>query len=93
MTTEAFLILYNLFIFIFRGFREHPILFRPTYKYDPGTDEFDTSTKQRIPSYTDRYYKKRSTSFLRTIVIFVNDGVVQKITNDGRSRLGSFREM
>ncbi|XP_023336477.1 72 kDa inositol polyphosphate 5-phosphatase, partial [Eurytemora carolleeae] len=43
---------------VFRGFREHPILFRPTYKYDPGTDEFDTSTKQRIPSYTDRVLYK-----------------------------------
>ena len=66
LTTKASLILF----FIFRGFREHPILFRPTYKYDPGTDEFDTSTKQRIPSYTDRYYNKRSTSFFRTNFIF-----------------------
>ena len=40
---------------IFRGFKEHPIGFRPTYKYDPGTDDFDTSSKQRIPSYTDRW--------------------------------------
>ena len=42
-------------IYTRRGFREHPIQFRPTYKYDPGTDNFDTSTKQRIPSYTDRF--------------------------------------
>ena len=79
---------------VFRGFKEHLITFKPTYKYitamgniaillvllfcqnhnhihhkfwlpyiktlpphlryDPGTDNFDTSSKQRIPSYTDR---------------------------------------
>ena len=47
---------------IFRGFKEHPINFRPTYKYDPGTDKFDTSSKQRIPSYTDRILYKHSSS-------------------------------
>ena len=39
---------------IFKGFKESNIAFKPTYKYDPGTDNFDTSSKQRIPSYTDR---------------------------------------
>eukprot|EP01061_Rhynchopus_euleeides_P021937 TRINITY_DN35805_c0_g1_i1.p1 TRINITY_DN35805_c0_g1~~TRINITY_DN35805_c0_g1_i1.p1 ORF type:complete len:731 (+),score=253.64 TRINITY_DN35805_c0_g1_i1:114-2306(+) len=28
--------------------------FPPTYKYDPGTWEYDTSEKRRIPSWTDR---------------------------------------
>ena len=42
--------------------QEHPIQFRPTYKYDPGTDNFDTSSKQRIPSYTDRIVYKHNTS-------------------------------
>ncbi|XP_034247568.1 inositol polyphosphate 5-phosphatase E [Thrips palmi] len=39
---------------VFRGFEEGPITFKPTYKYDPGTQMFDTSQKQRTPSYTDR---------------------------------------
>ncbi|CAH0383897.1 unnamed protein product [Bemisia tabaci] len=39
---------------IFQGFEEGPITFPPTYKYDPGTQNFDTSAKQRTPSYTDR---------------------------------------
>ncbi|KAL4219311.1 inositol polyphosphate 5-phosphatase [Mactra antiquata] len=39
---------------IFQGFQEGRINFRPTYKYDIGKDTFDTSSKNRIPSYTDR---------------------------------------
>ena len=40
---------------IFRGFQEGKIQFRPSYKYDVGTTKtFDTSTKKRVPAYTDR---------------------------------------
>jgi hypothetical protein len=39
---------------IFRTFVEAEITFPPTFKYDVGTDTFDTSTKHRVPSYTDR---------------------------------------
>ncbi|XP_019872159.1 inositol polyphosphate 5-phosphatase E isoform X2 [Aethina tumida] len=45
----------------FKGFCEAKITFPPTYKYDPGTQNFDTSSKQRTPAYTDRIlYKQRS---------------------------------
>lgn len=37
-----------------QGFREGPVLFPPTYKFDPDSDVYDTSSKQRTPSYTDR---------------------------------------
>ncbi|XP_037907938.1 inositol polyphosphate 5-phosphatase E [Hermetia illucens] len=44
----------------FKGFMEANITFPPTYKYDPGTQQFDTSSKQRAPAYTDRIlYKYR----------------------------------
>lgn len=38
----------------FTEFKEGTISFPPTFKYDPGTDHYDTSSKQRVPSYTDR---------------------------------------
>lgn len=39
---------------VFVGYQEGALTFRPTYKYDNGTDTYDSSEKQRIPSWTDR---------------------------------------
>ena len=36
----------------FVGYDEGPLLFPPTYKYDVGTDDYDTSEKMRIPAWT-----------------------------------------
>ena len=36
----------------FSGYEEGPLLFRPTYRYDLGTDRYDTSEKARIPAWT-----------------------------------------
>eukprot|EP00300_Choanocystis_sp_HF-7_P015262 c18990_g1_i3.p1 GENE.c18990_g1_i3~~c18990_g1_i3.p1 ORF type:complete len:849 (+),score=195.30 c18990_g1_i3:319-2547(+) len=38
----------------FVGFEEAPLAFAPTYKYDIGTDVYDTSEKHRTPAWCDR---------------------------------------
>ncbi|KAI8638810.1 Endonuclease/exonuclease/phosphatase [Parasitella parasitica] len=43
----------------FQMFEEGHITFAPTYKYDPGTDQYDTSEKRRAPSWTDRILWKK----------------------------------
>lgn len=38
----------------FQGLSEGPLKFAPTYKYDNGTNNYDSSEKMRIPAWTDR---------------------------------------
>lgn len=44
----------------FHGYHEADINFAPTYKYDLFSDDYDTSEKNRVPSYTDRVLWKKS---------------------------------
>ena len=39
---------------VFEGFLEGMIEFRPSYKFDIGSNEYDTSEKSRCPAWTDR---------------------------------------
>ena len=39
---------------VFQGYSEGKIMFQPTFKYDKGTNQFDSSFKCRPPAWTDR---------------------------------------
>jgi len=41
---------------VLNGMLEGKIGFQPTYKFDAGTQVYDTSEKKRVPSYTDRIF-------------------------------------
>lgn len=55
----------------FPFFDEKEITFVPTYKYDRGTSEFDSSEKQRIPAWCDR------------VVMFTRDKSILEQTSYG----------
>jgi hypothetical protein len=43
----------------FVGYIEGPLLFRPTYRYDVGTDHYDTTEKMRIPAWTGKQHSSK----------------------------------
>ena len=45
-------------------FQEAEIKFKPTYRFDPDCDVYDTSKKQRVPSWTDRVIVKTAGPWL-----------------------------
>lgn len=63
----------------FYKFREGKIRFYPTYKFDKGTSNYDSSEKQRVPSWTDRilymskYRDLRQLNYNSIMDIFVSD--------------------
>lgn len=60
----------------FYGLIESRILFMPTYKFDRGTSQYDSSEKQRVPSWTDRVLYRSKT---RADILSLNYNSVSKI--------------
>ncbi|XP_054440774.1 phosphatidylinositol polyphosphate 5-phosphatase type IV isoform X2 [Pteronotus mesoamericanus] len=74
---------------IFKGFQEPDIHFLPSYKFDIGKDSYDTSSKQRTPSYTDRVmYRSRHKDDICPLKYASCPGVK---TSDHRPVYGLFR--
>ncbi|XP_077087953.1 phosphatidylinositol polyphosphate 5-phosphatase type IV isoform X2 [Siphateles boraxobius] len=74
---------------IFKGFQEASIHFPPTYKYDIGCDVYDTTTKQRTPSYTDRIlYRNRQVDDIKMIKYTSCSSIK---TSDHRPVIGMFQ--
>ncbi|CAN8320898.1 unnamed protein product [Cochlearia groenlandica] len=54
---------------IFQGYCEGSLGFKPTYKYNVGTNTYDTSNKDRVPAWTDRIlYKIQDTENIKAIL-------------------------
>ncbi|XP_020499636.2 phosphatidylinositol polyphosphate 5-phosphatase type IV [Labrus bergylta] len=74
---------------IFKGFQEAPIHFRPTYKFDVGCDIYDTTSKQRTPSYTDRIlFRNRQADDIKVVKYTSCCGIK---TSDHRPVIGVFQ--
>ncbi|ESQ30861.1 hypothetical protein EUTSA_v10011683mg [Eutrema salsugineum] len=51
---------------IFKGYCEGTLGFKPTYKYNVGSSNYDTSNKVRVPAWTDRIlYKIQDTENIK----------------------------
>uniref|UniRef100_A0A7N8WLW3 Phosphatidylinositol polyphosphate 5-phosphatase type IV n=1 Tax=Mastacembelus armatus TaxID=205130 RepID=A0A7N8WLW3_9TELE len=73
---------------IFKGFQEAPIHFFPTYKFDIGCDIYDTTSKQRTPSYTDRIlFRNRQAGDIK-VVKYTSCSSIK--TSDHRPVIGVF---
>lgn len=54
---------------IFKGYSEGTLGFKPTYKYNVGSSNYDTSQKERIPAWTDRIlYKIQDTNNIQAVL-------------------------
>ncbi|KAF4074428.1 hypothetical protein AMELA_G00239270 [Ameiurus melas] len=74
---------------IFKGFQEAPIHFSPTYKFDIGCDVYDTTPKQRTPSYTDRIlFRSRQVDDIK-VVKYTSCSSIK--TSDHRPVIGMFQ--
>jgi len=60
-------------------FSEMPIEFAPTYKFDIGTTDYDTSAKKRNPAYTDRILWRTQATGMKPLAY---DSIKSLLTSD-----------
>ena len=73
------------------GFVESAITFAPTYKYDLHCDEYDTSAKARIPSWTDRILYKQRERGGTLVTSLKYDAIAKLKISDHRPVFASFK--
>ncbi|KAL9988379.1 hypothetical protein ACROYT_G002817 [Oculina patagonica] len=74
---------------VFVGFTEPPIKFLPSYKHDIQSDNYDSSSKNRTPSWTDRVlYRSRDPSSIQPVMY---SSCVSVKTSDHRPVFGIYQ--
>ncbi|KAL0022454.1 hypothetical protein WJX79_002592 [Trebouxia sp. C0005] len=72
---------------VFLGYKEGELTFPPTYKFDPGTDVYDSSGKSRVPSWCDRVLWRCNTD---TVELLQYTHVPQLKVSDHRPVVATF---
>eukprot|EP00730_Choanoeca_flexa_P017426 TRINITY_DN8396_c0_g2_i1.p1 TRINITY_DN8396_c0_g2~~TRINITY_DN8396_c0_g2_i1.p1 ORF type:complete len:751 (+),score=136.61 TRINITY_DN8396_c0_g2_i1:81-2255(+) len=75
----------------FADFQEAQVKFPPTFKYDVGTNTFDTSSKQRVPSWTDRILWRVSDEYAKMLKCNTYDSIATEQSSDHKPVYGQFR--
>ncbi|KAL3765762.1 hypothetical protein ACHAW5_005295 [Stephanodiscus triporus] len=70
----------------FSNFNEGEITFLPTFKFDKGTSNYDTSHKQRVPAWTDRIVFHSS-----KVSVLEYDSAAEAKHSDHRPVFGTFQ--
>lgn len=67
-----------------QGYKEGELTFPPTFKFDPGTDVYDSSAKSRIPSWCDRVLWRCNSDADDTVELLQYTNVPQLKVSDHR---------